>query len=142
MKQQTHITCSLQPAAKLIAILYTLLVVLTGCGHTPSQAEKAQSYLNVHKQEWFERFHPIGTAKSVTVHDLKVNKGANGTQAVIRFTLYWEGPIIKDGFTKVRAVHDKESNRFVRAEILETNGTTNAQTVENIAGFVGGLLSE
>lgn len=142
MKHLNYISSGLQPVAKLMAVLGILLVALTGCGHKPTQVEKAQTYLSAHKQEWFDRFHPIGTAKSVTVHDVAITNGPNGTQAVIRFTLYWEGPITKDGFTKIRAVHDKESNRIVRAEILETNGTTNRQAVENVAAFVGGFLSE
>jgi len=142
MKEPTHVIGSLQPAAKLIAILGILWLTLTCCSHKPTQVEKAQTFLSGHKQQWFDRFHPIGTAKSVTVHDVAIQKSPNGTQAVIRFTLYWEGPITKDGFTKVRAVHDKESKRFVRAEILATNGTTNAQAADNIAEFVGGLLTE
>lgn len=102
---------------------------------------KVQASLEASKQQWFDQFHPVGKAKSITVHAVEPVKTADGAQTIARFTIYWEGPIKKDGFTKVRAVHDEESNRWVRAEILETNGITTAQTVNGIGAAVVGFLA-
>src|SRR4051812_4443105 len=105
MKPKTPITGRFQSTAKLI-FLYLLVLSLgaTGCSHKPTIAEKVQASLDSSKQQWFNEFHPLGTAKSIKLHHVETMKGANGWQAVARFTIYWQGPIQKDGFTKIKAV--------------------------------------
>ena len=88
--------------------------------------------LNRNKQAIFAAFHPVGTAKKIEVHNVQLLR--NGGNAVsIRFTIYWQGPITDDGFTKVQAVYDLEVNRWTSSQVLATNGVTNAQT--NRAAF-------
>ena len=103
---------------------------------------KVNANMNGSKQKWFDRFHPVGTAKQITVHDFHDDQTPTGKKTTVRFTIYWEGPLTKNGFTKVQSVYDWESVRWVRAEILETNGVTNAQTAEGVGEFIGGALSE
>jgi hypothetical protein len=84
--------------------------------------------LNAHKQAIFDQIHPIGTAKHVVLHDFDLVSGSAGeTHVVYRFTLYWEGPIEKDGFTKIQSTYDPESKRPVQTQLLATNGITHAE---------------
>jgi hypothetical protein len=124
------------------AIHYVLILPLVKPGDmdTADVRRRVETALNATKQTWFDRFHPIGTAKSVKLHDVKVEDTPQGKRTTARFTLYWEGPLTKDGFTKIVAIHDAESNRWVRAEILETNGTTKTQVMEGVGAFIEGYL--
>ena len=88
------------------------------------------------KQELFNAFHPIGTAKSVVVHDVTTGGWKHGAVTgraddvlgfSARFTIYWEGPVVKDGFTKVNATWDNESQRWLPGQVVATNGITNDQ---------------
>lgn len=94
------------------------------------------------KQKWFDHFHPIGKAKGVTVHHAERVNTSHGRQVNARFTIHWSGPVTTDGFTKIHAIYDGESRRWVRAEVLETNGITNNQAFEGIGVAIGALLSE
>jgi len=103
------------------------------------------------KQELFNAFHPIGTAKSVVVHDVSIVGWKRGKvtgrnedilQLTVRFTIYWEGPITKDGFTKVGATWDGESQRWLPGQILATNGMTNSQATEAFIDIAGAALAE
>ena len=95
----------------------------------------------------FNGFHPVGTAKGVTVHDVAITwkhgqptNRLNDVQAYnVRFTLYWEGPITRDGFTKIGATFDAESQRWIGSQIVATNGVTNQQAGEAI-GQIGGAM--
>lgn len=103
-----------------------------------------QSYDQI-KQQLFDQFHPVGTAKSVTVHDLTfvwkdgINTGrwSDVKQVIIPFTLYWEGPITKDGFTKISATYDTESQRYVSSQVIATNGITKDQAGSAIGQAIG-----
>ncbi len=110
----------------------------------PSQAfgAKVSANLNSTKQQWFDHFHPIGTARNIVLHSANDVKTPTGRQVNARFTIYWDGPLTTNGFTKVQAVYDYESGRWIRPQILETNGVTNAQAAEGVGEFIGGALSE
>jgi DNA-directed RNA polymerase subunit RPC12/RpoP len=103
-----------------------------------------QSYDQI-KQQLFDQFHPVGTAKSVTVHDLTfvwkdgINTGrwSDVKQVIIPFTLYWEGPITKDGFTKISATYDTESQRYISSQVIATNGITTDQAGSAIGEALG-----
>jgi hypothetical protein len=56
--------------------------------------------------------------------------------------LSWEGPIPKDGFTKVGATWDGESQRWLTPEVLATNGITNAQAEGVFIAIAGRALAE
>jgi hypothetical protein len=110
-----------------------------------------QAALEKSKQEFFNAFHPIGTAKSVVVHDVSIVGWKRGKatgrdedilQLTMRFTIYWEGPITKDGFTKVGATWDGESQRWLPPQLLATNGMTNSQATEAFIDIAGAALAE
>lgn len=120
---------------------------------TPEQAlsETLSKGLNQDRQATFKVFHPTGTATRIEVHDVKIawrNDRPTGELSDIvaygvRFTIYWKGPITTDGFTKVHAVYDNESKRWIKSEILATNGITNEQAEKaafNIGYAIGNAL--
>lgn len=86
-------------------------------------------------QAMFDIFHPIGTAKNIRVDEVSFEP-----ETVITLTLFWEGPIITDGFTRMRW------SESYGLQLLETNGFTNDDCSEAaaglLAGFVAGLLEE
>jgi hypothetical protein len=127
---------------------------------TPREIEEAcatriqtelQPALEKNKQELFNAFHPIGTAKRLVLHDVAIGGWKHGNvsgrpqdilQFTTRFTIYWEGPITKDGFTKVAATWDCESQRWLPGKILATNGVTNSQAADAFIGVAGAVLLE
>lgn len=124
-----------------VAAIVVLFLVFRPSSGESSLKAKFQSGMNADKQMLFEWVHPIGTAKSITVHDVTINNGPDGREAMVRFTIYWSSPLQKDGFTKIRGVYDFEAGRWIRGEILGTNGTTNEQMANGIAEFIGGFMS-
>ena len=135
---------------KIRATILTLLLAITPLGKagifdffgnkSPEDQikEGMNGILNKIKQEVFDKIHPTGTATKVEVHAVEIvwknNKPSKNLNDILRFgvryTIYWNGPITKNGFTKVSDIFDAESNRVVRREILETNGVTNADAVD------------
>ena len=91
-----------------------------------------QRAMNENKQNLFKAFHPVGTATKVEVHEVQIvwrndrpSKNPNDMLGYgVRFTIYWRGPLTSDGFTKVVALFDNESQRWVQSQILATNGVT------------------
>jgi hypothetical protein len=59
-----------------------------------------------------------------------------------RFTIYWERPVVKDGFTKVTATWDNESRRWLPGQILATNGMTNDQAASLFIEIAGAAFAE
>ena len=109
--------------------------------------KQVQQLFSANKQELFKLIHPIGTAKSVVVHDVgihwKQGRPTNNEKDVedftVRFTIYWEGPIVKDGYTKATQTFDEEVGRWTGGSILSTNGTTTAD-VFYLGGYLGGEI--
>ena len=104
--------------------------------------ENIQKLLDENKQKIFEQIHPVGTATSAKLHDVTVTAWKHGQptgrmedvrEFTIRYTLYWSGPVTKDGFTKVEQTYDTESERYTDGRILATNGVTN-KDAESAAG--------
>jgi hypothetical protein len=111
-------------------------------------AAQHQAAANQNKQQIFDLIHPIGTAKSVTVHDVTITNWKRGQatnrfddvlQYTVRFTLYWQGPITTDGYTKITQTVDKETGRNI-IQILATNGFTKKEVGEALGELVGALL--
>lgn len=84
-------------------------------------------------QGLFDAIHPTGKATSIKFHDVSIKQWKRGidtnryediVQYNLRLTLYWEGPVTKDGFTKLNFVYDAEAGRPVGMQILGTNGST------------------
>lgn len=107
-----------------------------------------QTAANQNRQNIFNAIHPVGTAKSVAVHDVTITSWKHGQvtnrfedilQFTVRYTIYWEGPIIADGYTKITQTFDNETNRYIDGQILATNGATNADASYAL-GYIGGAL--
>lgn len=99
------------------------------------------------KQDIFNALHPTGNATGVKVHEAKVTKWRKDVvtnrpddiaEFVVRYTIYWEGPVTRDGYTKVAQTYDAEVGRYTRCEILSTNGITNDEAAQ-AAGLVFGM---
>lgn len=114
-------------------------------------ASKFETEMNKDRQAVFDGIHPVGIAKWVNVHAAKVtqwkgdrptNREEDIVQCVFRYTIYWEGPIEKKGFTKVESLYDRESQMFIGGRVLETNGITKDQVAFNVGAFIGELLNK
>lgn len=113
-------------------------------------AASLQQAINQNVQQVFNGIHPVGTAKNAIVHDVSIvwkhgqrtNRVEDVQAYTARYTLYWEGPITKDGYTKVDATFDVESQRWTAIRILATNGVTNRDAGEAIGQIGGALLLE
>lgn len=93
-------------------------------------------WLQQHRQEVFRSIHPVGTAKNIDLHNVSLHTGEVGQPVLsYRFTVRWEGPIVKDGYTNVHALLDLESQRIVQVDVLATNGTTNAEAQQMLVDF-------
>ena len=126
----------------LLPILLGCLLFVTGCDSRETKIKNAITRdLQSSPQQLFNAFHPVGTGKSVKVHSAQV--GRNG--ADVTFTIYWQGPITSDGYTKVAAHYDAQVQRWTRTTILATNGITNGQANEaafNIGFNIGRAMFE
>lgn len=113
-------------------------------------AASLQKTLNQNVQQLFNGIHPVGTAKNAVVHDVSIvwkhgrttNRVEDVQAFTARYTLYWEGPITKDGYTKVSATFDVETRRWTTSQILATNGVTNRDAGEAIGQIGAALLLE
>lgn len=116
-------------------------------------SKEIQARLDKDKEKLFHSVHPVGTGKSVKVHEVKTYWKTEEPKSiedlegyVVRYTIYWEGPIRKDGYTKLVSVFDAEVDRFTASEVQATNGITKDDAMTGLVafmdGFVGGLSSE
>lgn len=94
------------------------------------------------KQKIFDQMHPIGTAKSLSLHTLDVTKWRGDTPVELscNFTVYWEGPITTDGYTKATYIVDCDSKKITRISVNATNGLTNKDAMDISTAFVGAML--
>lgn len=100
------------------------------------------------KQAIFDYLHPTGTATGLKVHEVSLTwKDGNDTERIqdvtsftVRFTVYWQGPITNNGFTKVEATFDTESERYTSFNILATNGITKSDVADGVGAFIGGFI--
>lgn len=101
------------------------------------------------KQKIFDSIHPVGTARSVKVHDVTITAWKHGIdtnrfedilQFTARYTVYWEGPIEKDGYTKLSQTYDAEAQRYAAPQILATNGITTQDAGDALGALFGAWL--
>lgn len=106
---------------------------------------------NQEKQSIFDALHPVGTAKNIVVHEVTIdswlhgavtNREADVQKFTVRFTVYWEGPLEKNGFTKVTQTFDTEVGRYVSGRIEATNGITKSDVGEALGFIAGSLLGD
>jgi hypothetical protein len=108
---------------------------------SPEEQLRAEvsTILNARKQEVFYTYHPIGTAKSIDVHEVYPAQGAAGeTLLGFRYTIRWEGPVVKEGATKIESFYDPEVGTVTATRILSTNGITNPEA--EAAAFQLGVM--
>ena len=113
-------------------------------------AQILENALNQNKQQIFDKLHPMGTAKSIKVHEVKI-RWRNDTPSAdmnnirgftSRYTLYWQSPLIDDGFTKLASTYDAESQRYTDTQVLATNGITNSDAAATLGYGFGALLRQ
>jgi hypothetical protein len=114
----------------LIALASAVFLSVSGCG--PRQAKQSlesqlQSVMRNDMQMYFDQVHPVGTATDLKLHSVSMIQTDIGPAADFIYTVYWEGPVQKDGFTKCRWLFDLESERTQDLIVLQTNGITNDQ---------------
>jgi len=108
-------------------------------------------------QYFFDCIHPVGHATSLKIHavDWVDNDGnvlppdptrlrialKSGVALRVRLTLYWQGPLNANGFTKLLWTYDPESQRTTECKILATNGVTNADVNDTIVDALTALMT-
>jgi hypothetical protein len=118
---------------------------------SPEEKLTAQvvAVIDTNKQSIFDSFHPVGTAKSVKIHDIgfkwKNNKPSDKPgdllQVNVRYTVYWDGPIQKNGYTKIEAMFDAESERW-SGKVLATSGITKDEVGYAVGFAIGTAIKE
>ena len=110
-------------------------------------ARRIKERLDAEKQNFFDQIHPIGTATSIKVHDVKTFWKTNNPKKMdelvgfnVRYTIYWEGPIQKDGYTKLTSNYDAEIGRFTAIDVLETNGLQNKDIANGALAILDACL--
>ena len=118
----------------LRAVALAALLAWPSCSPTPqSRQQGLEKALNGSRQEFFDAIHPVGTAKAIKINSLT----SNPPFLDVRMTIFWEGPIIKDGYTKVAFRFDSEVRRIVGLKVESTNGMTK----EDVGFAAGTILS-
>jgi hypothetical protein len=111
-------------------------------------ASRANALLDSSKQQIFDSVHPVGNATAARIDRVTIDRWANDNptskvedvrQFTLDYTVSWEGPLTKQGYTKFRQVYDTESGRCLNTLLLETNGVTYEQVGYTI-GYAGGYL--
>jgi len=134
--------------ALLLCIFPTLQVHAWPWSKKPTPEERLTALVtqavDANKQSIFDSVHPVGTAKSVKVHDVtfkwknnkQSEKDGDLLQIDMRYTIYWDGPVQKNGFTKIAASFDAESERW-SGSVLATSGITKADVGYGIGFALG-----
>jgi len=136
----------------LLLIVVTGLVFLSGCFGKPSPERAIREGLEKEfaqtKQQIFGKLHPMGTAKSVEIHDIVIEwrrgkpskKMADVKSFTVTYTLFWESLRIDNGYTKVRSTYDVDARKYVDTKILATNGITNSDVKKELLDMGAALL--
>ena len=103
-------------------------------------ATNIRFFLEENRQQIFQEIHPLGTAISLTVHDVKVTKWVGGQpiglpgrpdvdEFRVHYTIYWSSfSHPGDGVTEINDYYSRDGVHFCfeRREIKYTNGTQNS----------------
>lgn len=108
-----------------------------------------QAALTRDQQKIFDSVYPVGTAKSVVVHEIVIDAWKRGQatgkiedvkQFTVTYTLYWEAQLVKDGFSKISQTFDMESQRFIGGQVLASNAMMTKSDIGEALGYIGGAL--
>jgi hypothetical protein len=103
------------------------------------------------KQKIYDSIHPAGRALNVSVRDVSVTDWKDGhdtnrfediQQFTVRYTLYWETPAVKEGYTKILQTYDAPSQRYISCQVIETNGITKKDLLNAIGPAFGADMLE
>ncbi len=103
------------------------------------------------KQKIYDSIHPAGRALNVSVRDVSVTDWKDGQdtnrfediqQFTVRYTLYWETPAVKEGYTKILQTYDVPSQRYISCQVIETNGITKKDLLNAIGPAFGADMLE
>ena len=110
-------------------------------------ATKIQKDLEANRDKFFHEVHPVGKAKSIKIHAVETFWKSENPKSlddlegfIVRYTIYWEGPIQKDGYTKLVSAFDGEIGRFVKIDVLETNGVQNSDIANGALAILDACL--
>lgn len=110
-------------------------------------AARIQRDLSNNKDKFFNKIHPVGKATSIKVHEVKSHWKTTKPRDLddlvgfdVRYTIFWDGPIQKDGFTKLISTYDAEVGRYVDTNIIATSGITNDDAVNASISFLTGFV--
>ena len=138
--------------------LLTALIVIVTTAHiqagwfTSDQEEVTKqmtSLVNTSRQALIEKWHLLAASKKVEIHEV-VMLNRNGaptksakemTGCVIRCTIRWEGPINKDGYTKLILFYDNEVQRFTASRVISTNGVLNSDAADGAKAILDTFLN-
>lgn len=139
---------------KLLTALAVLLttVNLHAGWFTSDQTDitnKMTEIITAARQPLIEKWNLLATAKKVEIHEVvMIDNAGNRTKSAkemigcfVRCTIRWEGPVTKDGFTKVILYYDKEVQRFTDSGVLASNGVLNDEFAAGAQGFLQGALA-
>lgn len=96
-------------------------------------------------QQIFNEIHPVGEVTGTKLHELEVkwkggvrtNREADIAAIAVRYSVFWEGPINKEGYTKLLSVYDAELERITATDLLASNGITNSDVMEGVGIAIG-----
>lgn len=143
-------------ATLIAAALLTVGLSTSGCGPSAEERERAltqmlaegfQQHVEANKQAIFSRIHPVGRAKGTELNELRISAWRDGRRTGkwedaaaydYVFTIYWESPLITDGYTQIHTHRDLVADTM-RSRVVATNGLTNREA-DGFFEFLGGLL--
>ena len=104
----------------------------------------------VYKQPIIDRHYFFVKSNNIKLHDIKINwrtpSPTNNPRDLktlsINFTIYWEGPLEKDGFTRFDSLWDCEIERFTDFKILTSSGNVTRKEIETGVLNIGKNLLE
>ena len=112
--------------------------------------ESVSTYLKANKQQIVEKYHLLATAKDVELQKfMLVDRNAQPTDKLenaigyaILFTVFWEGPVTKDGYLKLNAFFDFSARTFTDVRVVQTNGVLNEDAAKGIGEILGAMFSK
>jgi hypothetical protein len=126
---------------------FTVIRSVESAATKRSVETKVEQTFGEDKQGIFNAVHPLGTATSVEVKDLKIfwkkhhlGRSLNDVaEYTVRFTLHWKSPLIADGYTNLTDTFDTTSQKWVQLHLIDTNGTTNDEALTGALNVFGAL---
>jgi len=142
-------------AAILTCIVFSLTSGPASAGWLfKSNEEKLQEsvakWLKGSKQQIVVKYHILATANDVELQEfMLVDKNAKPTDKTdnavgfgIVFTIFWQGPVTKDGYLKLFAYYDVSLRTFSKVEVVATNGVLNEDAAKGFGEILGAMFNK